>query len=83
MTKPRFQELACPRCGHRSDFHIDVTATAYIDASGPTVESDYHWDGRSCCTCLGCGFEASAADFATTKPEAVDTALDQRIGGTP
>ena len=65
MTKPRFQDLACPRCGHRSDFHIDVTATAYVDASGPTVESDYHWDGRSCCTCLGslgCGFdEASCA----------------------
>jgi hypothetical protein len=22
MTKPRFQDLACPRCGHRSDFHM-------------------------------------------------------------
>lgn len=83
MKRHRFQDLACPRCGHRSDFHIDITATAYVDASGPTVESDYYWDGKSCCTCLGCGFEANAADFATTKRQDVDTALDQRIGGTP
>jgi hypothetical protein len=83
MMRPRFQDLACPRCGHRGDFHIDVTATAYIDASGPTVEGDYYWDGTSCSTCLACGFEASAAEFASTKPEAVDTALDQRIGGAP
>jgi hypothetical protein len=83
MMRPRFQDLACPQCGHRSDFYIDVTATAYVDASGPTVESDYYWDEKSCCTCLGCGFEASAADFVKTTPQDVDTALDQRIGGTP
>ena len=67
MTKPRSQDLACPHCGHRSDFHIDVTATAYVDASGPTVEGDYYWDGSSCCTCLGCGFEANAAEFVNTE----------------
>jgi hypothetical protein len=81
MMRPRFQDLACPQCGHRGDFHIDVTATAYVDANGPTVEGDYHWDGKSCCTCLGCGFEASAAEFTATKPEAVDTPPKQRIGG--
>jgi hypothetical protein len=63
MTEPRIQDLACPQCGHRSDFHIDVTATAYVDASGPTVDGDYYWDGASCCTCLGCGFESCAGDF--------------------
>ena len=40
MRRPRFEDLACPRCGHHDDFHVDVIATAYLDASGPTVESD-------------------------------------------
>ena len=64
MTEPRIQDLACPQCGHRDDFHIDVTATAYVDDSGPTVEGDCYWDGTSCCTCLGCGFKSCAGDFA-------------------
>lgn len=67
MTRQRFQDLGCPHCGHRCDFHIDVTATAYVDASGPTVEGDYFWDGSSCCSCLDCGFEASAAEFVKSE----------------
>ena len=69
MKRPRFQDLACPQCGHRRDFHIDVTATAYVDASGPTVESDYYWDEGSDCSCLGCYFGGSVADFVAKKSE--------------
>jgi hypothetical protein len=69
MTRPRFQDLACPRCGHRGDFHIDITATAYVDASGPTVESDYYWDEGSDCSCLECYFGGSVADFVAKKSE--------------
>jgi hypothetical protein len=64
MTTLRFQDLACPNCGHHENFHVDVTATAYLDDRGTTVESDYYWDGNSICTCLGCHFEANAAAFA-------------------
>ena len=63
MTRPRFEDLACPRCGHRDDFHVDITATAYLDACGPSVESDYYWDKSSDCSCLGCYFGGSVADF--------------------
>ena len=62
--KLRFQDLACPRCAHRKDFHIDIGATGYLDATGVCVESDYHWDATSVCTCLGCQHEAPAAGFA-------------------
>jgi predicted nucleic-acid-binding Zn-ribbon protein len=65
MTTLRFQDLACPKCGHHEHFHVDVTATATLDERGTVVESDYYWDGHSICTCLGCGFEANAAAFAT------------------
>ena len=69
MSRPRFEDLACPRCGHGDNFHVDVTATAYLDAAGPTVESDYYWDERSDCSCLGCYFGGSVADFVATKSE--------------
>ena len=67
MTTLRFQDLACPKCGHHENFHVDVTATAYLDGSGLCVEGDYCWNSDSCCTCLRCHFEASAGAFA--KPE--------------
>jgi transcription elongation factor Elf1 len=64
MTRLLFEELTCPRCGHRGSYRIDVTATAFVDAGGSYVEGgDYHWDARSRCTCLGCGHEAPAGDF--------------------
>ena len=69
MKRHRFQDIACPRCGHHSDFHIDITATAYVDNCGPTVESDYYWDAGSDCSCLGCYFGGSVADFVAAKSE--------------
>lgn len=75
MTRPRFEDLACPRCGHRDDFHVDVTAVAYLDASGPTVESDYYWDNSSDCSCLGCYFGGTVADFAKALSDAEPIAL--------
>ena len=69
MMTPRFQDLACPRCGHRDDFHVDVMASAYLDADGPMVESDYFWDESSGCTCRGCYFGGSVADFVTKTKE--------------
>lgn len=63
MRRPRFEDLVCPRCGHRDDFHVDVTATAYLDASGPTVESDYFWDEASGCVCLSCHYDDRVAEF--------------------
>jgi hypothetical protein len=64
MTTLRFEDLACPRCGHRKDFHIDVGASAYLDASVTCVESDYYWNAESVCTCIACEYEAPAGDFA-------------------
>lgn len=64
MRRLLIDELTCPRCGHRGSFHIDITATAYVDAGGPSVESDYYWDADSCCACLRCCHEASAGAFA-------------------
>lgn len=63
MSQPRFEDLACPQCGHRGSFHIDVIATAYVDASGPCVESDHYWDEDFGCVCLACFHEARAGDF--------------------
>ena len=56
MTTPHLEDLACPRCGHRGSFRIDVTATAFVDAGGSYVDGgDYHGTSTSCCTGLGCG----------------------------
>jgi hypothetical protein len=63
MTTLAFQDLACPRCGHSGSFHIDVVATAFVDACGACVESDYYWDGDSSCACLRCSHEALVSDF--------------------
>ena len=38
MSRPRFEDLACPRCGHGDNFHVEITATAYLNAAGPSVE---------------------------------------------
>lgn len=74
MSRPRFEDLTCPRCGHRHDFHVDITATAYLDSCGPSVEGDYYWDKTSDCSCLGCYYGGSVADFvrvdATSEPAA-------------
>lgn len=67
MSTIAFSDLVCPRCGHHTDFHVDVSATAYLDARGPAVESEYFWDDRSCCTCLACNFESCVGDFVTKK----------------
>lgn len=64
MRRLLIDELTCPRCGHRGSFHIDIIATAYVDDSGPCVESDYYWDSDSGCACLTCNYEASAGAFA-------------------
>ena len=69
MSRPRFEDLACPRCGQREHFHVDVTATAYLDECGPSVASDYYWDDNSECACLDCHMEGNIAGFV--KPEAV------------
>jgi len=63
MKRLLIDELTCPQCGHRGSFHIDITATAYVDASGPRVESDYYWDADSGCACLRCNHDARAGDF--------------------
>lgn len=64
MRRLLIDELTCPRCGHRGSFHIDIIATAYVDAGGPCVESDYYWDPHSACTCRKCCHEDSAGAFA-------------------
>lgn len=70
MTCPHLDDLTCPQCRHRGSFHIDVTATAYVDAAGPCVESDYYWDATSRCACLSCHFEAPTSEFVTdAKPK--------------
>ena len=71
MSRPRFEDLACPRCGQSNGFHVDVTAVAYLDASGPSVESDYYWDDNSECVCVQCQNEGRVADFV--KPTAVSS----------
>ena len=85
MSRLSLDELACPRCGHRGSFHIDITATAYVDASGPCVESDYYWDADSVCACVKCRHEDSAGAFAgaggaTPRTlKAVDTCLGEAL----
>ena len=71
MSRPRFEDLACPRCGQSGEFHVDVTAVAYLDASGPSVESDYYWDDNSECVCVQCQNEGRVADFV--KPTEVSS----------
>jgi len=71
MRRLLIDELTCPRCGHRGSFHIDVMATAHVDAGGPCVESDYYWDSDSGCACLTCNYEASAGAFAGMAPVTV------------
>ena len=63
MSRPRFEDLACPRCGQREQFHVDVTATAYLDESGPSVEGEYDWDSESYIACLDCNLEGIVAQF--------------------
>ena len=63
MNKPRFKDLACPRCGQCDQFHVDVIATAYLDQCGLSVESDYDWDSESGIVCLDCNFESTVVDF--------------------
>ena len=63
MSKPRFEDLACPRCGQSDAFHVDITAVAYLDCGGPSVEDEYHWDDSSDCACLQCQMEGKVADF--------------------
>lgn len=67
MSRLRLEDLACPNCGHDKNFHIDVTATATLDATGLFVEDTHYWDENSCCTCLGCTFEANASEFVKTQ----------------
>ena len=71
MSRPRFEDLACPRCGQSGGFHVDVTAVAYLDASGPSVEGDYYWDDKSECVCVQCQEEGRVADFV--KPTEVQS----------
>ena len=71
MSRPHFQDLSCPRCGQTKHFHVDVTATAYLDECGASVEGDYYWDDESCITCLGCKVEGIVFEFV--KPTAVQS----------
>ena len=71
MSRLRFEDLACPRCGQGEQFHVDVTAVAYLDASGPSVQGDYYWDEKSECVCVQCQEEGRVADFV--KPTEVSS----------
>lgn len=85
MSRLLLDELTCPRCGHRGCFHIDITATAYVDASGPSVESDYYWDADSVCACVKCRHEDSAGAFAgagsitTAVPKSVNICVGEAL----
>jgi hypothetical protein len=61
------KDLACPKCGHRESFLIDIEARAVVRDDGTEVGSaDHDWQDTSYCACGNdaCPLEGEVSDFA-------------------
>ena len=65
MTQPLLENFSCPKCHSKTEFYLDVLATVYLDATGPSLAGDYFADGDFTCVCLSCDHEAKVFDFTT------------------
>ncbi len=65
-------DMACPECGSREPFTIEVTcfARTYDDGIEQTEDSD--WSALSACACRNCGYDATVQHF-------IVTGLDQHL----
>lgn len=63
MTMLQVAELACPRCGVRGSFLIDVATEELAAGPDTTAGCDPRWNASSSCTCLHCHHQATAGDF--------------------
>jgi hypothetical protein len=68
--------MACPVCGHRGSFHVEVTEVLLMFADG-VVLSDGNtdrWDNDSWCSCPACAHAARVMHFRTDLPMAKEAA---------
>lgn len=56
-------DLACPKCGDRAAFYIQVTAGALVCDMGVDETQDPEWDDDSYCRCRNCGHHATIEKF--------------------
>lgn len=47
------EDMACPKCGWRKDFEIEITSTVTVDDEGVmnANDCDHTWDDKSPCEC--------------------------------
>ena len=67
-------DIACPKCGHRDEFSIEVSSFARVSDNGTNDidTSDTEWTDKSYCRCCNCNHVATVAAFTI---EGLDEAL--------
>ena len=78
-TKPNrnsLEDIACPDCGSRGGFEMEVKTTMFVSDEGTdTCSADVEWEGYSWTKCDRCG-KASVLDYFTV--EGLDQLIEER-----
>lgn len=57
------KDFACPKCGNRSRFNIEVSTMMEFRDDGSDDHGNTEWDMNSFCQCLECGEDGDVKDF--------------------
>jgi predicted nucleic-acid-binding Zn-ribbon protein len=52
--KNLLHDMACPHCGNRESFAVEIATTAVWRDEGSEVDEDYECSPDSYCSCLNC-----------------------------
>lgn len=56
-------DIACPHCGHRSWFKVEMKSLFFLLDSGTDSYEDTEWGKDSYCECTECGKSGNVSDF--------------------
>lgn len=68
-------DFACPKCGHRSDFHIEFKSVGRFSDMGCDEHDDMEWSDNSYCMCGNCNHVGAVEDFTI---EGLDDLIAER-----
>jgi hypothetical protein len=57
------EDIACPHCGNRERFSVEVTTHMEIVDDGTDDHGDTEWDDESHCRCCDCNEDGAVKDF--------------------
>jgi len=66
-TPATLENMACPKCGHKGSFYVEVSSVILFFEDGDTVldDTEEQWNDYSYCGCHACNHDGRVYQFRT------------------